>query len=258
MLIEREQRGPVLHLRLHRPEQRNAMSSALILELGRILENISDAPDIAVLILSGAGAGFCAGSDLAEIANIDIEAQRELEEASGRVSRQLSALPIPVVAAVHGFAIGGGLTLAASCDIVVSEAAARWSLPEVPIGLFPAWGLAPVIARVGPARARRLCWGIDVLDGNEALATGLADHVTGTNVETVACDIATKLSLLPRQQSAAVKDYFANRIACTEADSHANEHFLAAVVGDVARQKLARYRNDKNPEKQTGESKQNG
>lgn len=249
MTITREQRGSILHLRLDCPERRNALSTYIVLELSRILEEVSSNPDIAALILSGAGAGFCAGSDLAEIANAGTEAQSQLEEASGRLSRQLCALPLPVVAAVHGFAIGGGLTLAASCDIVVSHATAHWRLPEVPIGLFPAWGLDPLVARVGAPRARRLCWGIDVLDGNDALHAGLADHVTEGDVETLAHDIATKLSQLPRQQSRAVKDYFVDRIACAEADDRANRYFLAAVTGVAATQSLARYRNNNNPEK---------
>ena len=82
--------------------------------------------------------------------------------------------------------MGGGLTLAAACDIVLTEADAKWSLPEVPVGLFPAWGLDAVVRRVGVPAARRLAWGIDTLSGREAHALGLADEIVEGNVLSVA------------------------------------------------------------------------
>ncbi len=134
--------GPTAVLTLNRPAQRNAMSSelveALIADVARL-----DA-DLDVRVLTGAGRGFCAGSDLAQLGDMSAEARLHFEAASGRLARMFAQLSKPVLAAVHGFAIGGGLTLAAACDVVVADAASKWSLLEAPIGLFPTWGLSAV------------------------------------------------------------------------------------------------------------------
>ena len=153
----------VLILTLDRPEQRNAMSAALVEAMIATLEALD--PSVRAVMLVGSGRGFCAGSDLAALAAMDNDARSVFETDSARLALLIAAIDVPVIAAVHGFAIGGGLTLAAACDIIVTTADANWSLPEVPIGLFPAWGLGAVEERVGRPAARRLSWGIDTLDG---------------------------------------------------------------------------------------------
>jgi enoyl-CoA hydratase/carnithine racemase len=158
---------------------------------------------------------------------MDAPARSAFEDASGRLARMLQSFPRPVIAAVHGYAIGGGLTLAAACDIVVTARDTKWSLPEVPIGLFPAWGLEAVAARIGRPRARQLSWGIDLLDGQEAVAMGLADRLAGDPLAE-ALDIARRLAALPATQAASVKAYFATVHAPEEGDREANRLFLAA------------------------------
>ena len=143
-------------LTMNRPAQRNAMSDELVHALIDTFTELDANTDIRAVILAGNGNGFCAGSDLGELARMSRAERRNFEAASGRLARQISALSKPVVAAVEGFAIGGGMTLATSCDLIVSQRFAKWSLPEVPIGLFPAWGLASVVDRVGRPVARRL------------------------------------------------------------------------------------------------------
>ena len=139
--------------------------------------------------------------------------------------RLFGELPVPVIAAVHGFAIGGGLTLATSCDVVVTHVTARWSLPEVPIGLFPAWGLQSVTARVGVPAARRLAWGAETLTGAQAVQLGLADHLADAVAED-ALARARALSVLPRAQLAAVKSYFLANPHAEAADALANQQFM--------------------------------
>ena len=146
-------------LTMNRPAQRNAMSAELVQGLIEAFTALDTDPEVRVVILTGAGNGFCAGSDLAGLAGMDAAGRQNFEAASGWLARLISALSKPVVAAVDGFAIGGGLTLATACDLVVSQRSAKWSLPEVPIGLFPAWGMAPVVDRVGrPAALAFVLW----------------------------------------------------------------------------------------------------
>ena len=227
-------------LRLDRPDRRNAMSAALVDACIDWLDGAQADPDLRALVLHGAGTGFCAGSDLGGLAAMDASARSAFEEASGRLARMLIHFPRPVIAAVHGYAIGGGLTLAAACDIVLSAPDAKWSLPEVPIGLFPAWGLEAVTARVGGPRARQISWGVDTLDGQKAVAIGLADRLADDPL-TDALATARQLAALPAAQAASVKAYFAAPHSAEEGDAHANRHFMAACSTDEAQASFAKF-----------------
>jgi len=210
---------------LDRPRRRNAMSADLVEAFIAFLAELPARPEIRVIIVVGAGTGFCAGSDLAGLAGMDEAGRERFEARSGLLARMITAARVPVIAAVEGFAIGGGLTLATACDIVVTAPAARWSLPEVPIGLFPAWGLFSVIARTGVPAARRLSWGIDTHDGAEACRIGLADIVSETPLAE-AMTIAASLADLPARQVAAVKAFFAQDGTGEDEDRRANLLFI--------------------------------
>lgn len=228
------------HLVLSRPAQRNAMSASLVNAAIEWLESAAYRTDLGALIVSGREGGFCAGSDLGGLATMTPAEQSAFEAASGRLARLLVTFPRPVLAAVHGYAIGGGLTLAAACDVVVTAPSAKWSLPEVPIGLFPAWGLESVVARIGRVRARRLSWGIDTLSGQEAAAIGLADEVADDPMAQARA-IAVRLADLPREQAQSVKRYFAAPHGPEDGDGEANQHFMAATRTEAAHVSLAKF-----------------
>jgi enoyl-CoA hydratase/carnithine racemase len=128
------------------------------------------------------------------------------------------------------------MTLATSCDLIVSEAAAKWALPEVPIGLFPAWGIASVVHRVGRPVAKRLSWGIETLSGADAYDIGLVDYVVERTSREKAGEIATQLAALPAAQAGFVKEYFAATRAAgdEEADAAANNFFIRATMSEAA------------------------
>jgi enoyl-CoA hydratase/carnithine racemase len=232
--------GPVARLGLNRPEQRNAMSDRLVAELIESLEALDGDPQVGAIVLSGSGRGFCAGSDLSELAALDAAGRERFEAESGRAARLISTIETPVIAAVAGFAMGGGFTLATSCDIVVTAPDAKWSLPEVPIGLFPAWGIDSVVLRVGQVKARRLCWGIDILDGHQAVNIGIADEVADDPLM-AALALAEKLAALPRDAALAIKRYFAPSGPSASADAQANRHFLACCETAEAAASFIRY-----------------
>jgi enoyl-CoA hydratase/carnithine racemase len=236
-----DQDARVLIVTLNRAAQRNAMSDALVDRMLALLDDRSGMlRDIGAIVLTGAGTGFCAGSDLAGLAGMTGEARSAFEDASGRLARALTGHPLPIVAAVAGFAIGGGLTLAAACDVVVTTPAARWSLPEVPIGLFPAWGLEAVVNRVGRARAREISWGIDSYDGTAAVAMGLADRLADDPFAD-ACTIARKLAALPAISAAGVKAYFSAAHTPEDGDRMANAIFMDSCASSQAAALFARF-----------------
>ena len=209
-MIQRSSEGPVAVLTIDRPNRRNALSEDTVLSLKRHLREIESDPAIRVTIITGSAPGFCAGSDLKELANMDLEGMCAHEADTGLFCRSISQLRKPVIAAVEGFALGGGFVFAASCDVIVSSASCRWHLPEVQIGWIPPWGLETLVARLGPVAARRLAWGGEVCDGAEAYRIGLADYLAedGQALEK-AREVALRLASLPDVAVASVKAYFA-------------------------------------------------
>jgi len=202
--------GTVL-LRLNRPAVRNALDAALVDRLGALLTELDDDPDVRAVVLTGSAPGFCAGSDLTELAGLPVAERIRHEARTGYLARTLQQLSIPVVAAVEGFALGGGFLLATSCDIVVSAVDARWQLPEVGLGWVPPWGLQSLLARVGPAAARRLAWGEQALSGQRLHELGAVDEICepGRAVQR-ATDVAARLAALPPHAVASTKRAFAD------------------------------------------------
>lgn len=209
-MIERNSQGAVATLTINRPNRRNALSEDAVLSLKKHLHDIEADPSVRVTIVTGSSPGFCAGSDLKELATMDIKGMCEHEADTGRFCRSISQLRKPVIAAVEGFALGGGFVFATSCDVIVSSTSCRWHLPEVQIGWIPPWGLEALVARLGPVSARRLSWGSEPCDGTEAYRIGMVDYLAedGAALET-AQSIAQRMAALPDVAVAAVKAYFA-------------------------------------------------
>jgi enoyl-CoA hydratase/carnithine racemase len=149
----------------------------------------------------------------------------------------------PVIAAVEGFAMGGGFTLATCCDIVVTGRSARWNLPEVRLGWLTPWGIKSLVARVGYVNAKNLSYGLDILNGEEARSMGIADYVVddGT-VLAAAFERAEKIAALPRPAAAATKRFFSNYIMekAEVMDFEANRLFSENCLHATAQQSLAR------------------
>lgn len=218
-MIERCREGAVELLRLDRQAVRNALDAELAAELARALDDARRDDEVHALVLTGKGPGFCAGSDLKEMARVTLERRLEIAREKAALLKAMAGLPKPVVAAVHGFALGGGLMLAAGCDVVVTEIDVRWRLPEVGLGFFPPWGLEALVARVGVSRARLLVFGHEPLDGARALELGLADYcVAPGEVQAVALAQATRLAELPPAALASTKRFFAALAGADELD----------------------------------------
>src|ERR1700679_1298093 len=146
--LRTEQAGDIAILTIDRPERRNALGQQLIEELRNELDRGDRDPDTRVIVLTGAAPGFCAGSDLKELAGMDLASMGTHEAHTATLARSIALMSKPVVAGVEGFALGGGFVLAVSCDVVVSDPSARWHLPEVMIGWIHPWGIPALVARV--------------------------------------------------------------------------------------------------------------
>jgi enoyl-CoA hydratase/carnithine racemase len=208
-MIEVKHQGRVAVLTIRRPQRRNALGSDIVAMLSSALDAASADDNIGAIVLTGEAPSFCAGSDLKELGQMDVAGMVDHELETGRIARRIGLLDIPVIAAVEGHALGGGFILAASCDLVVSAETAKWSLPEVPNGWLPPWGLKALAVRVGSATARRLVWGYEVLDGNMALQLGVADYVVPEGMALQeAINYATRIAELPRNALTSTKLYF--------------------------------------------------
>jgi enoyl-CoA hydratase/carnithine racemase len=168
----------IAEITLNRPEAMNAISSAMAAELTRACAELAAAPEVRVVVFGAAGErAFCAGADLKERAGMtdaDIMRQRPVIRA---VFGALLALPQPAIAAVHGFALGGGCELALSCDLVVADETASFGLPEVTVGLVPGGGGTQLaLRRLGPGRAADLVLTGRKVGIEEAMRLGLVDR----------------------------------------------------------------------------------
>jgi enoyl-CoA hydratase len=171
--------APVRTLTLNRPSVLNAIDGATLRELVLAFEAIEGARDVRAVILTGAGRAFAAGADLAAMANLGVEEARRFAGLGLRTGEVMEGLSAPIIAAVNGFALGGGLELALACDFMLASRTAKLGLPEASVGVVPGFGGAARLARrIGVARARQLLYTAESVPAERALALGLVNEVT--------------------------------------------------------------------------------
>jgi enoyl-CoA hydratase len=161
---------------LDRPKALNALNGQLLLELEKALHALPKPPELRAVIITGAGEkAFVAGADIAEMAELNVDQARAFVEQGHRVLDLFESLTVPTIAAVNGFALGGGCELALACDLVYASENARFGLPEVGLGVIPGFGGTQRLARrVGRARAKELIFTGDMVDAARAKELGLA------------------------------------------------------------------------------------
>ena len=189
--------GFVAVVELNRPEALNAISTALATELCKVMQDVAAEPSVRAVVLAGAGdRAFCVGADLKERNSLDDDGFRAQRDVFRTTFDAVRALPQPAVAAVHGFALGGGLELALSCDLVVADDTAVVGLPEVSLGLVPGGGGTQLaLRRLGPGRAADVVLTGRRIAALEAQSLGLVDRLApaGSARET-AIEIAAQIA----------------------------------------------------------------
>lgn len=172
-------------LRINRPEALNAMNLDVIFELARAIDIISADEGIKVLIITGTGErSFCAGADISYMVNIDaVTAERYASSAQSMLNK-IEKMDKPVIAAINGFALGGGCELSLVCDIRITSENAKIGQPEVTIGIPPGWGGTQRLLRViGPAKAKEMIFTGKMITAHEAATIGLVNQVISLSDE---------------------------------------------------------------------------
>ena len=168
----------VATLTVNRPDKLNALNDATIAELGQAIDQIRLDDAIGGVILTGAGRAFVAGADISELSSQSAVLAKARSRAGQDVFRRFETCPKPVIAAVNGFALGGGCELAMSCHIRIASDAAKFGQPESKLGILPGYGGSQRLARlVGKGRAMQLLMTGEMIDAAEAYRIGLANKV---------------------------------------------------------------------------------
>ena len=174
-----EKKGSVGIVTMNRPEALNALDRQVLENLNTVLDQVEADPEILVAVVTGAGRSFVAGADIAQMSNFTAVEGKAFGAYGNGVFLKLENLTKPTIAAVNGFALGGGCELSMACDIRIASEKAKFGQPEVSLGLIPgAGGTQRLVRLVGLGRAKELIFSGTILTAEEAMAIGLVNHVT--------------------------------------------------------------------------------
>ncbi|MBC7318320.1 enoyl-CoA hydratase/isomerase family protein [Candidatus Bipolaricaulota bacterium] len=190
-----EKKESIAIITLNRPEKLNALSRELLEGFLNALRAASKDPEVRAVVITAAGKAFCAGADVTEFAK-DPTDVAEFIDLGRKVFELVESLEKPVIAAVHGVALGGGFELALACDLVVASTDAQFGSPEVNLGLVPGWGATQkLLFTVGPHKARELIMLGEKISAEEALRLGVVNKVVpAARVLEEAVALASKLA----------------------------------------------------------------
>lgn len=210
-LVEITEEGRIATLTLNRPEALNAISGALADDIAAGLKRVGSDPSIWALIITGAGEkAFCVGADLKERASFSLDDFYDNRKQIRGMFNALRTLPQPTIAAVFGFALGGGFELALSCDLVVAAQGTKMGLPEARVGLLPAGGGTQLLTRkVGVSRAKDLIFRGRQIDAIHAQELGLVAEVAPpdelqAHAKAVALDVCRSSPIAVREAKRAI------------------------------------------------------
>jgi enoyl-CoA hydratase len=173
-----QKKGATAHLTVNRPESMNALNPATVAEIAEAITDARDDPAVRGVIITGAGKAFVAGADINHLVGLDaLSAERSTASGQGVMSL-IENLGKPVIAAVNGYALGGGCELAMACTIRIASQRAKFGQPEVKLGVIPGYGGTQRLPRlIGKGRALQLILTGDIIDAQEALRIGLVNEV---------------------------------------------------------------------------------
>ncbi len=199
--------GPVGAIWLNRPERLNALSIEVLREIAQAAAWLDAQPGLRVVTVGGRGKAFCAGADLAGFPAPDSPDIHAAADAGRLMAEALEKLSAVTIARIHGWCVGGGLVLAAACDLRVAEQSARFSIPEVDLGIPLAWGGIPRLVReMGPALTKELVITCREFSASEALDAGFLNRtVGGADLDTSIAQLVESIAAKPALPVAATK-----------------------------------------------------
>ena len=210
-----ESEGPLGRITLNRPEKLNPLSTETLQELARAARYFDERPEVKVVIVSGKGRAFSAGADLTSFSGSSNLSSREVGEIGRQMADAIEGMRALAIAEIQGWCVGGGLVLAAACDLRIVAESARFSIPEVDLGIPLAWGGIPRLVReIGPAMTKELVLTCRPFDAAEAKTSGFVNRVVpdaelSETVQSLAeslCEKASLTLLATKQHVNAVTD----------------------------------------------------
>lgn len=203
-LVLRETRDAVATLTLNRPQQYNALSSALLEALQSALDAIVKDASVRVVVIAGSGTAFCAGHDLKEMrANYELDKTQTLFEQCSHMMLTIQSLPQPVIARVHGLATAAGCQLVAQCDLAVASEHAKFATSGLNVGLFCATPSVPLARNISRKQAMEMLLTAEFIDAQQALQRGLVNRVVAP--ERLDAEIARMAGAIRAKPAAAVR-----------------------------------------------------
>lgn len=197
VLLQKE--GKIAIVTINRPKALNALNSDTLKELDKVMDEISNDNEVLAVILTGAGEkAFVAGADISQMKDMNVLEGRAFAMLGNKIFRKIETLEKPVIAAVNGFALGGGCELSMACDIRIASEKAKFGQPEVTLGITPGFGGTQRLPRlVGMGMAKELVYSARTIDAQEALRVGLVNKVVAPEalmdeVKKLANEIASK------------------------------------------------------------------
>lgn len=174
-----EKKGLIAVATINRPKALNALNSEVLTDLDELVSTVKADADIRALVITGSGEkAFVAGADIGEMSTLTKEGGEAFGKHGNDVFRAIETLPIPTIAAVNGFALGGGCEMALACDIRIASEKAKFGQPEVGLGIIPGFGGTQRMARIiGTGPAMELIYTADTIDAQRALEIGMVNHV---------------------------------------------------------------------------------
>jgi len=177
-ILKLEVTNKIALITISRPQALNALNSDFFAEMDEMLNQISADKEVRAIIITGEGKAFVAGADIAEMSNMNSEQGKAFSKKGQDVFERFGNMDIPVIAAVNGFALGGGCELAMSCDIRIASTFAKFGQPEVNLGLIPGYAGTQRLSRlVGLSNALYLLMTADIINAEEAFRLGLVQKV---------------------------------------------------------------------------------
>lgn len=194
LLFEKKENIGIISI--NRPEAMNSLNSQVLDELNGLIDNLSKDENIHVVILTGSGKAFVAGADIGEMKDKTVMEAKEFARSGMRLFSKIENLDKPVIAAVNGFALGGGCELAMCCDIRIASEKAKFGQPEVGLGITPGFGGTQRLPRlVGQGLAKELIFTCDIIKADEAYRIGLVNKlVAAEDLMDVAMEMAEKIA----------------------------------------------------------------
>lgn len=176
--IKCEKNGYIFTITIDRPSALNALNTQVLLELDEAFSNIDLASTRVILLTGAGGKAFVAGADISEMSNLSKEEAKKFSKIGNDLFRKIETFPIPVIAIIDGFTLGGGCELAMACDFRIASEKSKFGQPEVTLGITPGFGGTQRLARlIGVGKAKEIIFTGRVFEADEALRIGLIDFI---------------------------------------------------------------------------------